>query len=364
MFSCFCGRFLLKIKFLNIVLFWSFFAVFMTGVMTLVHPITNRPVSVWGEFVWEMAFSFVWIIGTPIALWIARKYSVQKSDHVKNGVILFGAGMVLSTLQCIIHGLIIYLLHPDAKTFEINIILNSLFYNIDKMLIVYCALVIMQHAMDFYQRYQEKELTASKLETQLSQAQMLALKMQLQPHFLFNTLNAIVTLVHKDPILAEEMIVRLSDFLRITLDASGKQIVSLKEELDFIKSYLLIEEIRFSGRLSYEENVPSELFDAQIPMLLLQPLVENSIKHGFSQYEHAKILNISAETSNGSLIITVTDDAVPSEKLVNIQEGIGLTNSRQRLQALYGDKALMTISPNKINGVTVRLKIPHSTENE
>jgi len=336
----------------------------MTGVMTLVHPITNRPISIWAEFIWELGFSAIWIIGTPITLWIARIYSLQKNDHVKNGVILFSAGLMLSTLQCIIHGFIIYFFHPDVKTFEINIILTSLFYNIDKMLIVYSALVIMQHAMDFYQRYQEKELTASKLETQLSQAQMLALKMQLQPHFLFNTLNAIVTLVHKDPNLAEEMIVRLSDFLRITLDASGRQIVSLKEELDFIKAYLLIEEIRFSGRLSYKDNVPTELLDAQIPMLLLQPLVENSIKHGFSQFEHANILSISAEQKDQSLIITVSDDAVPSEKLGNIQEGIGLTNSRQRLQALYGDQASLVITANNNHGVTVRVVIPYSLSQE
>ena len=326
----------------------------------MVHPMTNRPVNVWGEFIWELAFSAVWIIGTPVALRAARRFSVQTDQKVKNGSILFAIGITLSVLQCLLHGLLIYLFHPDVKEFELNIFLLSLFYNIDKMLIVYCALVIMQHAMDFYERFQEKQLSASRLETQLSQAQMHALKMQLQPHFLFNTLNAIVTLVRKDPDLAEEMVVRLSDFLRITLDSSGKQIVTLKEELEFIKAYLQIEEVRFSGRLTYIDSVPAELLDANVPMLILQPLVENSIKHGFSHYDHAASLTISAERSGDSMILSVKDDAAPNVNIAEMKVGIGLTNTKNRLLALYGGNASMRIAQNKPFGVVVFVTLPFS----
>lgn len=356
----------MKIKFLNIIFFWAAFALFITGVMLLVHPITNRPVDVWGEFMWQVGFSAAWIIGTPLALWSARHFPIRTDRGMKNGkngMILFGIGIVLSVVQCLIHAVVINVFNSEAKPFELNNFLQSLFYNIDKMLIVYCALVIMQHAMDFYERYQEKELTASKLETQLSQAQMMALKMQLQPHFLFNTLNAIVTLVRKDPDLAEEMVVRLSDFLRITLDSSGRQIVRLKEELEFIKAYLQIEEIRFSGRLSYSETVPAELLDAQVPMLILQPLVENSVKHGFSQYEHAGKLTVTAERSGGKLTMIVFDDALPSADLATMKEGIGLTNIRNRLMALYGGNASVLVEANTPSGVTVRVTLPFSEEN-
>lgn len=337
-----------------------FFALCITGVMILVHPITNRPVSILSEFIWEIAFSIPWIFGTPIVLWIARRYPLQSKNYFKNGMYLFISGIVLSTVLCIVHGLIIFLLQSDTTSFEMNIILTSLFYNIDKMLIVYSALVIMQHAMDFYVRYQEKELSASKLETQLSQAQMIALKMQLQPHFLFNTLNAIVTLVHRDAAMAEEMIVRLSDFLRMTLDASGKQIISLKEELNFIKSYIAIEEIRFNGRLQYSEDVPLKLYDAQLPMLILQPLVENAVKHGFSQFASAQVLQITAERRDGQLMIIVRDDAAPAERLTGMKEGIGLTNTRNRIHTLYGEYGSVDVDTNKVSGVSVRLMIPYS----
>jgi len=350
-----------KIKFFSIISFWLLFAVFMTGVMTLVHPITNRPAPVWDEFIWELAFAVTWIAGTPVVLWIANRFSLRHSNRIRNSILLLTAGIGLSTVQCTLHGIIIYASRPDIHAFNVNIILSSLFYNIDKMLIVYCGLAILQHAMDFYRSFQEKELKASRLETQLSQAQMMALKMQLQPHFLFNTLNAIVTLIHKNPDLAEETIVRLSDFLRITLDASGKQIVTLKEELEFITAYLSIEEVRFNGRLTYRNLVEPELFDAQVPMLIVQPLVENAIKHGFSQFEGSSVLEISAVKKNSSLTIIVQDDAAPSLSLQNMREGIGLTNIRSRLQALYGEAASLTISPNTSRGVRATLNIPYSS---
>jgi len=351
----------MKISFLHIVLFWLFFALFMTGIMTLVHPITNRPVDIFSEFIWEAGFSFAWILGTPIALWLARSFPVRKSRYIKHATLLFAAGLLLSVLQCVLHGIVVFQFNPDIPVFNVNVILTSLFYNIDKMLIVYVGLVIMQHAMDYYRQFQEQELAASHLETQLSQAQILALKMQLQPHFLFNTLNAIVTLVRKDPDLAEEMIVRLSDFLRITLDSSGRQLVSLKEELEFIKAYLSIEEVRFGGRLTYREIVPAELFDAQVPMLMLQPLVENAVRHGFSRYEDAKLLQISAKHQDGNVVIIVNDDAAPKGSITKITEGIGLTNSRNRLSALYGKNATLTIGHNGAKGVSVVITIPFTS---
>jgi len=334
----------------------------MTGVMLLVHPITNRPEPVWHEFMWELAIAIVWIIGTPIVMWLARRFSLQQKDRFRNGFLLVIIGIVMSAAQCVLHGIITYLTRSDIATFNSNIILTSLFYNIDKMLIIYCGLVILQHAMDFYRSSQEKELKASRLETQLSQAQMMALKMQLQPHFLFNTLNAIVTLIHKDPDQAEEMIVRLSDFLRITLDASGRQIVSLKEELDFIKAYLSIEEVRFKGRLKFHNRVEADVYDALVPMLIIQPLVENAIKHGFSQFEGASVLEISAQKNNDILTLIVQDDAAPDLGQQTINEKIGLSNIRSRLLALYGEAASLTIMPNSSRGVRAVMKIPFSVE--
>lgn len=334
----------------------------MTGVMTLVHPITNRPANIYAELVWELAFAVGWIVATPLTIWISANYSVSSGRFLKNGIILFGAGMILSTLLCLLHGMLIYLFHPDADKFELNILLTSLFYNIDKMLIVYSGLVVMQHALEFYQMVREQELTASRLETQLSQAQMIALKMQLQPHFLFNTLNAIVTLIHKNAELAEEMIVRLSDFLRLTLESTGKQLIPLREELKFVEAYLAIEEVRFGGRLRYVNNIPDSVLGAAVPALILQPLVENSIKHGFSLFEEAALLTLSAALENGRISLSVSDDAAPFNKVENISEGIGFSNIRSRLAALYSTQASMNIAANTKRGITVTITMPYSSD--
>lgn len=332
----------------------------MTGVMTLVHPITNRPVDVMGEFIWQIAFAFVWIPATSFVMRVAKRFPLHSGLIIKNGLILFFVCSLLSTVQCFFHSIIAYLLNPAVSTFTINVFYTSLFYNIDTMLIVFCVLVAMQHAADYYERFREKEFAASTLEAQLTQAQMLALKMQLSPHFLFNTLNAIVALIHKDPNLAEEMTVRLSDFLRLTLDASGKQIISLKEELDFIRAYIQIEEVRFGDRLSFREIISTELFDAKVPMLLLQPLVENAIKHGLSQFAQSSILELSVENRNGQLIITVKDDGTPNEQFSIINEGIGLSNTRKRIETLYGEQSSLSIVPNSPRGVQVIVTIPLS----
>lgn len=352
----------MKFKLLYIILFWLAFALFMTGVMTLVHPITNRPVDVMGEFIWQIAFALVWIPATSFVMWIAKQFPLQSGLFIRNGFILFFVCSVLSTVQCFFHSVTAYFLNPEIATYTINVFYTSLFYNIDTMLIVFCVLVAMQHAADYYERYREKELAASTLEAQLTQAQMLALKMQLSPHFLFNTLNAIVALIHKDPNLAEEMTVRLSDFLRLTLDASGKQIISLKEELDFIRAYIQIEKVRFGDRLSFHELVPTELFDAKVPMLVLQPLVENAVKHGLSQFIQSSFLELSVESSNGQLKITVKDDGTPNEQFSVITEGIGLSNTRKRIETLYGKQSSLRIIPNSPRGVQVIVTIPLSFE--
>ena len=247
---------------------------------------------------------------------------------------MISIGVLVSVLLCVGHSVFVYLLNGAKKAFSMDNMLVSLYYNIDKMLIVYCVLVIFQQALTYYEEIQHKELKASILQTQLSQANMLALKMQLQPHFLFNTLNAIVTLIHKNPDTAEEMIVRLSDFLRMTLDVSGKQVVPLREEVEFIRAYLEIEQIRFGG-----------------------------IKHGISKYDHAHSIELTAERKGTVLRIRVTDDGIPAELLdtAAVTQGIGLNNTRMRIETMYGKNARMDIFGNGSNGMVIEISIPFNT---
>lgn len=348
----------MKIRSIHIVLFWCCFALFMTGVMLLVHPITHQPVDLLGEFIWNASFSLAWMLGTPVSLRLSAAYPLRGTDRFRNGIILFSSGLAVSFVLCIVHGLSVAVLNGDPGAVSTNSILTSLFYNIDKMLIVFVGLATMQHAMEYHRTAQEQQLAASQLETQLSQSQMMALKMQLQPHFLFNTLNAIVTLVRKDPDQAEEMIVRLSEFLRITLDSSGSHAVPLNEELRFIRSYLAIEEVRFGGRLRYTEDVPARCQDVEVPMLLLQPLVENAVRHGLSRYVDASLLHIAVREEGTTLILTVEDDAAPAGALDTLKEGIGLSNTRHRLAAMYGERAGLTIAARVPRGCTVSVTIP------
>lgn len=347
-----------RIRAHHIILFWTLFAIGMSGVMILVHPITNRPVSYLDEFVWEAGFSVAWLIGTPVVLRLSDRFPLRGAVAWRNGIVLTVCGLALAVIMCAIHAFVLRYALPNVTAWSTNLFLTSLFYNIDKMLIVFVALVTMQHALSYYQRARQQELAAAQLESQLSQAQMTALKMQIQPHFLFNTMNAIVTLVHRDADQAEEMIVRLSDFLRMTLDGPARPTVTLREELEFIRAYLAIEQVRFGGRLTFTEQVPAECYDIELPMLLLQPLIENAIRHGFARYEHATRLTVSARRLDGSLRISVTDDAAPAGTLQGMVEGIGISNTRQRLLAFAGQTAAINIVQPTERGVTVELIIP------
>lgn len=351
----------MSLRFSHIVLFWCAFALFITGVMVLVHPITNRPVDILDELVWEAAVAVCWIIGTPVTMQLARRFPVRKESR-RNILVHFAAGLVLASLLCMLHGLILFLLQSVGPSLSINVFLTSLFYNIDKMLLVYTALVVMEHASQYYKRSRENEIAARTLESQLATAQMKALRMQVQPHFLFNTLNAVVSLVHKDPDKAEEMVVRLSGFLRQTLDSSAQQTIPLQEELAFITSYLKIEEVRFEGRFRFQREVPEDLLTVPVPMLILQPLVENAVKHGFSKYDRPGLLTIAAALEGRMLVLSVTDDAAPSDALNGITTGIGLTNVRERLTTMYGPSASMHLTPAPGRGVIVTLRFPLASE--
>lgn len=352
----------MKIRLSYIITAWCMFAVVITILMYIVHPPGSRDFNFLSELIWESAFALVWMPATPLALWISRRYPLTGPDRWRwrNIAIIGMIGIILSVLLCFAHSVVAYSLNGASREFTVDLMLYSFYYNIDKMLIIYCILVVLQQALSYYEEIQQKELRSSQLQTQLSQAQMQALKMQLQPHFLFNTLNAIVTLIHKNPDAAEEMIVRLSDFLRMTLEVSGRDIVSLKEELEFIRAYLDIEQVRFEGRLRYECSVPYDLLDAHVPLLLLQPLVENAVKHGISKYSHSHSVAIAGSASDGVLLLSISDDGIPSGQLFEAmsREGIGIRNTRMRLNTIYGNAAHMTMTNNGTHGLRVELRIP------
>jgi two-component system, LytTR family, sensor kinase len=186
------------------------------------------------------------------------------------------------------------------------------------------------------------------------------LKMQLHPHFLFNTLNSISALLHQDPGLADRMIARLGDFLRLTLDNSGSQEVTLQRELEFLKCYLEIERVRFQDRLTVSYDVAPETLDAMVPNLVWQPIVENAIRHAIAPRAGSGRIEVRAQRIGSKLQLQVKDDGpgLSSKQGSNGSKGVGLANTRERLRQLYGDEQRFELGSGSDRGLVVTLEIP------
>lgn len=232
--------------------------------------------------------------------------------------------------------------------------------------LVYWALVGVCQAITNYRSSQERERRAAELEVRFTRAKLQALRMQISPHFLFNTLNSIATLVYVDPRAADEMLGDLSDLLRRSLDSMDEEI-PLAEELDFIGGYIGIEQKRFGERLRVERNVPDELMNALVPSLILQPLVENAIRHGIEPRRGPGLVSIEARRENEQLHLTVRDDGrgLPGgDPGIPERHGIGLSNTRARLQGLYGQDQSFALGRVEPHGCRVDIRIPLRFEPE
>jgi hypothetical protein len=251
-------------------------------------------------------------------------------------------------------------------------------------LLAYGALTGLVHSVNFYRRLRERERRALFLESNLANARLNTLKAQLQPHFLFNSLNAIAALLRRDPRLAETTLVALSELLRLALNQSERQEGALREELEFVQRYLEIQQTRFGDKLRFELEIEPQALDCLVPALVLQPLVENAIRHGIEPAEKTGLVRVSAFRKDGRLVLTVEDDGVglastnadspgpknplcpsfpapaPSSNLVLARTGtrIGLANLRERLEALYGARQKLELTPRATGGVIVRVEIP------
>jgi LytS/YehU family sensor histidine kinase len=241
-----------------------------------------------------------------------------------------------------------------------------LLFNLPTGFMSYGTVLLIGYVIDYYRRHQDEELKISRLKTELAQAQLQvtqaqlqSLKMQLQPHFLFNTLNSISTLLDEDVDAADEMIARLGDFLRLTLDNSGAQEVTLQEELEFLRCYLAIEQVRFRDRLTVEMKIDPETLDALVPNLILQPIVENAIRHGVIACVGKGRVEIESSQQNGSLCLMVTDNG-PGLQGNFGKRGLGFSLTKERLQRLYEAKQQLELHDVPEGGLRVVLEIPFS----
>lgn len=224
---------------------------------------------------------------------------------------------------------------------------------------IYWVIVCLVQAVAYQRRSEERERKALELEARLADARLAALRMQLHPHFLFNTLNAIATLVHKDADAADEMIANLSELLRAALDTTAQEI-PLRQELDFLARFLDIQQVRFGERLRVENEIDAAALDGLVPTLILQPLVENAIRHGIEPHPQSGVIAIHAKLDGGMLRLTVRDTGGgPASH--SQPPGIGLANTQSRLQALHGDRARLTFNTDAAGHFSVQLEIPFRT---
>ena len=233
-----------------------------------------------------------------------------------------------------------------------------------KQVIVYCGFAVAFALLNSIERYRQEQLRNAELERRLTEAQLDRLKMQLNPHFLFNTLNLVACMVREDPDKAECILGELGDFLRMTLRHAQKQQVPLSEDLNFLAAYLSIMKARFGPRLAIDLDIAADAQQGLVPHLMLQPLVENAIKHSSASGEAAHVqVNISRQQA--SLTIEIEDNGpgpdAPNGTLV-FGTGVGLSSTRERLIALYGDAHQLELTARKEGGARLRVQLPYQTQ--
>ncbi|MFQ5637373.1 MAG: sensor histidine kinase [bacterium] len=297
---------------------------------------------------------YVWAVLTPFIFWLAQRFPFERGKWARSLLLHLVIGILVTSLKLFL---------VSAMTQLISWLPSRSFsaFQIHSNVLTYWAIVGVRHAFGYYRKFKERELHASQLESQLAHAQLQVLKMQLQPHFLFNTLHAISTLIHKDPEAADRMIAQLSDLLRLTLKNVGVQEVTLKQELDLLKNYLEIEQTRFQDRLIIKNEIEPQSLDALVPNMILQPLVENAIRHGIEPRSTPGVIEIKVRRNNGMLELKIHDDG-PGTKTAKLKEGVGLANTRARLQQLYGEHHRFEFTGGKSTGFCVTLCIPYKPE--
>jgi len=325
----------------------------------------------WPEaFRYELTYAYLWGAFSPAILWFARKYRIERTVWKRNlGMHVAAILILVPTIKLLFDAITMPPTSPFHE-FSWQNLFRSVESTFDTGTLLYVVVVLVEHAILYYKSYQTGLIKATQLQTQLVQAQLQALKMQLHPHFLFNTLHTISALVHEDPELAERTITRLGELLRLFLANSTIHEVALSEELHILDLYLEIERARFEDRLQVHYDVPVSLQEAMVPNLVLQPLVENAIRHGLGKKSAPGRISIAAERFGDTLVLRVTDNGAglrdeTQPKHGPPHQGMGLTITRGRLESLYGSQQSLMLrnlpGGETTGGVEARITMPYRT---
>jgi two-component system LytT family sensor kinase len=348
---------------------WTALGLFYFSQGMVQKAVSHDPTPWWNHLVsWLVGF-YLWGLLVPVILWLVRRFPIERKNWVRRGALHLTLAVVVSAVQLVVEAAVLRgvgvfpaIMASYRTTVELLLVIGF-----HQGIIMYWVVMGVDYALRTYQAYREREkqalsleLRASELKTQLARAELSALKMQLQPHFLFNTLNAIMVLVRQGKQhAAEETLALLSDLLRAVLEDVDAQEVPLARELEYLKLYLSIEQVRFQDRLQVEISADPAILEAAVPHMGLQPIVENAVRHGIGRSSEAGRIRIAAARVGETLEIAVEDDGpgLPAEMPQN--RGIGLANTRARLEQLYGAGGRLVVANGERGGTVAKLAIPY-----
>ena len=364
---------------LGIFAFWTFLAL-LTAANGLLDPRGRglQPLVAGAPVTLAFVESYLWAALTPFLFWLTSRYSIERENRVLHVMLFVVAGVVVAMLvEAILAYLRLEVFFTVRRRRQVPFSplfgMTRLFWLDDLM--VYFAVVAAGFARDYFRRYQARRdeaarlhAHAAELHAQLAEARLAALRTQLDPHFLFNTLHAISTLVERDPRGVRRMIARLSELLRSSLEGGSEQEVPLEKELAFLNRYLEIMQIRFQGRLEVTQEIDRAIMDALVPTWVLQPLVENAVKHGVNKIAGPGLIGIRAYRSEDDRLVLQVRDNGPGldrDGSSHRAEGVGLTNTRARLEQLYGADQSLTLRPaSEGSGVVAEVRLPYHTRTD
>jgi len=326
----------------------------------------GRPMA-WRKAMWEeLRVWYLWGALTPLLVWLVRRHPLESRRWRRALLVYVPAAALLPAAHLVVCATWNWAFERRFGRTEaihtwtawldwVRLFFLVMFF---RNLITFAGLIGAISAIEYYRRFRDRDVRAARLESQLAHARLEALRAQLHPHFLFNTLNAIAALVHENPQAADRMIARLSELLRISLDDLNTQ-VPLWKEIDFARKYLEIERIRFADRLALQWRIDPDVMDALVPSLLLQPLVENAVRHGLAATPHPCRIEVVAQRREGRLHIAVLDTGpglCPASAAR--REGVGLRTTRARLQHSYGEDFSIRLSNRDGGGCAADLAVP------
>lgn len=368
---------------LQILAFWTIIAL-LTGANGAMEPRGRglQPLLPAAPFALAFVQCYLWAIATPVIFWMCSRYTVERANWVRRVVMYVVVAVIVSNLISMAIDYtrfeVLYAPRtpPPGRVFRPPNVLDGIrrLWWLDD-LIVFSTVLTAGFARDYYLRYQQRreearllQLHATQLQAQLVEARLSALRSQLNPHFLFNTLNAVSALVERDPRGVRRMIARLSELLRYSLDDGHESEVPLSRELAFLDRYLEIMQIRFQGMLQVTKEFGDDVGEALVPNLVLQTLVENALKYGVNQQDGTGCIKISAKRDIDRLVLSVRDHGPglregDAQDSLTGETGVGLKNTRARLEQLYGEAGVLSLknADDGKGGVMAEVALPFHT---